>query len=82
MEKKPKKTKQLNVKIDTKHVDVELNKTETETSFKVAVDLDANGEYEFISNGTGKGLLKDKIYKVSGEIAKILISRGFGKLKK
>jgi len=101
MDKKPKKRKPINVKIDTKNVDVALERDEngnvaldvdtknvdihaSKSDDKIVIDVDINDrdEYTFESNGKSKHMPKGIIYKVTGEMLKLFLSRGLGKLIK
>lgn len=76
-EKKPRKRKSLKVDLENK---VEQPVTSTE---KVELPkLDPKKMYEFVSNGTYKTLPKGKVWQVTGEIALIFLSKGYGELKK
>lgn len=97
--KKPRKP--IDIKIDTKHVDVEIHRDvkgnvkasidtsiidveieKNEAGLNVDIHLDDDKVYEFESNGTIHHLPKGKIWKVTGELARIFLKRGFGKLIK
>jgi len=100
MEKKTRKKKDINVKLnvndaelkvkrdvegteidlDTRILDIHIDKTEGET--KVAIDIDDKVIYEFVGNGESKHLPKGAIFKITGEMLKHFIKKGFGKLKK
>jgi hypothetical protein len=101
MDKKPKKPKKpIDIKIDTKNVDIEF-KRDSEGNVKVDVDtkrvdvhfeknqdntsldieIDDAKEYEFESSGS-KHIPKGTILKVTGELLKIFLKKGIGKLKK
>jgi hypothetical protein len=97
---KPKKAKKpINVKIDTKNVDIEFTRdadgdvhvdvdtkkidahfTKDENGIKLDIEIDDQKEYEFESFGT-RTMPKGTIWKVSGELLKIFLKRGIGKLK-
>lgn len=80
-EEKPKRTKKqvnVDVKIDTEHVDV--NFTKDESGVSVDIEIDDQKEYEFESFGT-RTMPKGTIWKVTGELLKIFLKRGIGKLK-
>ena len=99
MEKKPRKKKDLNIKVDlgnteislkrdvngtqidvdSRIVDVHIDKNENEIS--IDVEIDDKMVYEFESNGTSKHMPKGELFKVTGEMVRHFIKRGFGKLK-
>ena len=99
MEKKPRKKKDLNIKVDlgkteislkrdvngtqidvdSRIVDVHIDKNENEIS--IDVEIDDKTVYEFESNGTSKHMPKGELFKVTGEMVRHFIKRGFGKLK-
>jgi len=101
MEKKPRTKRSVKAKIDTKNVDVTLEKNEqgdvkveidtakTDISVtkkssggvKVEIEIDDKLIYEFESNGNSKHMAKGKIFKVTGEMVKLFLKRGFGRLK-
>jgi hypothetical protein len=100
MEKQPRKRKPLNVKLDTKKVDIEITRdengnvtvdvdtpkidahfTKDQTGVKLSVEVDENEFYEFESNGTSTTLPKG-VWRITGEMVKIFLKNGFGKLKK
>jgi len=68
------------IDLDTRIIDVHIDKTSTET--KVQVEIDDKVIYEFVGNGESKHLPKGTIWKITGEMLKHFIKRGFGKLKK
>ena len=70
----------VSASLDTPIIDVEIEKNKN--GLTVDVHLDDDKEYEFISNGKTPHLPKGKIWKITGELAKIFLTRGFGKLKK
>jgi hypothetical protein len=81
-EEKPKRAKKpvnVEVKIDTEHVDVNFKKDETGVSFDI--EIDDRKEYEFESFGS-QHMPKGTVWKVTGELLKIFLKRGIGKLKK
>lgn len=65
--------------VDTKNVDIHATKTDD----AITIDLDINDrdEYTFESNGNSKHLPKG-IMKLTGEMVKIFVRKGFGKLIK
>jgi len=68
------------IDLDTRIIDVHIDKTVDET--KVQVEIDDKLIYEFVGNGESKHLPKGTIWKITGEMLKHFIKRGFGKLKK
>ena len=68
------------IDLDTRIIDVHIDKTADET--KVQVEIDDKLIYEFVGNGESKHLPKGTIWKITGEMLKHFIKRGFGKLKK
>ena len=100
MEKQPRKRKPLNIKLDTKKVDIEITRDENgnvtvdvdtpkidahyskdEKGAKLTVEVDDNEFYEFESNGQSSTLPKG-VWKITGEMVKLFLKNGFGKLKK
>jgi len=68
------------IDLDTRIIDVHIDKTADEV--KVQVEIDDKVIYEFVGNGESKHLPKGTIWKITGEMLKHFIKRGFGKLKK
>lgn len=68
------------IDLDTRIIDVHIDKTSTET--KVQVEIDDKVIYEFVGNGESKHLPKGALFKITGEMLKHFIKKGFGKLKK
>lgn len=99
MEKKPRKKKDLNIKVDLGKTEISLkrdiNGTQIDVDSRIVdVHIDKNDEginidveiddkkvYEFESNGTSKHMPKGELFKVTGEMVRHFIKRGFGKLK-
>jgi hypothetical protein len=99
-EEKPKRAKKpINVKIDTKNIDIEIKRDEDgdvqidvdtkkvdahfkkdESGISLDIEIDDQKEYEFESFGT-RTMPKGTIWKVTGELLKIFLKRGIGKLK-
>jgi hypothetical protein len=69
-----------NVDIDTPRVDVHATKTDDE--FKLDIDIDDAKEYTFEANGKGDHLPKGTLWKISGELLRIFLKQGLGKLHK
>jgi len=101
MEKKLKPKKPVNIKLDTKNVDIEFNRDENgnvtievdtpkidahieknDAGTSIDIDVDEKQYYDFVSNGENPSMKRGKIWKVTGELLKILIKKGFGNLKK
>ena len=68
------------IDLDTRIIDVHIDKTADEV--KVQVEIDDKVIYEFVGNGESKHLPKGVMFKISGEMLKYFIKKGFGKLKK
>jgi hypothetical protein len=63
------KKKSINVKVDTKNVDV------------LEVDIDNDGIYDFVANGNAKFMEKGQVWKVTGKVLKMWLKSKFGKRK-
>ena len=70
----------IEIDLDTRIIDVHIDKTEGAT--KVEIEIDDKVIYEFVGNGESKHLPKGVLFKVTGEMLKHFIKKGFGKLKK
>jgi len=68
------------IDLDTRIIDVHIDKTKGET--KVEIEIDDKLIYEFVGNGESKYLPKGTIWKITGEMLKHFVKKGFGKLKK
>ena len=68
------------IDLNTRIIDVHIDKSEGET--KVEIEIDDKVIYEFVGNGESKHLPKGAIFKITGEMLKHFIKKGFGKLKK
>ena len=68
------------IDLDTRIIDVHIDKTANEV--KVEIEIDDKVMYEFVGNGESKHLPKGAIFKITGEMLKHFIKKGFGKLKK
>jgi hypothetical protein len=99
-EEKPKRAKKpINVKIDTKNIDIEIKRDEDgdvqidvdtkkvdahfkkdESGISLDIEIDDQKEYQFESFGT-RTMPKGTVWKVTGELLKIFLKRGIGKLK-
>jgi len=101
MEKKQRRKKPVNIKLDTKNVDIEFNRDENgnvtidvdtpkidahikknEAGTSIDIDVDDKQYYDFVSNGENPSMQRGKIWRVTGELLKILIKKGFGNIKK
>lgn len=101
MEKKQRRKKPVNFKLDTKNVDIEFNRDEngnvtidvdtpkidariekTNEGTTIDIDVDDKQYYEFVSNGENPTMKRGGIWRVTGELLKILIKKGFGNIKK
>lgn len=101
MEKKQRRKKPVNIKLDTKNVDVEFTRDENgnvtidvdtpkidahieKTNEETTIDIEVNDReyYEFVSNGNNPTMKRGGIWRVTGELLKILIKKGFGNIKK
>ncbi len=69
------------LEIDTEKTDITVTK-KASGGVKVEVEIDDKLVYEFESNGNSKHMPKGKIFKVTGEMVKLFLKRGFGNLKK
>lgn len=85
-EKKPRRRKSLKVELEnkveeplTESTQVEEVKEEKQTELP---KLDPNAKYTFVSNGTFRTMPKGSIWTITGEVATIFLSRGYGNLKK
>jgi hypothetical protein len=99
MEKKPRKKKDLNVKVDLGNTEISLKKdvngTEIDIDSRIIdvhidkndhgisidVEIDDQKIYEFESNGASKHMPKGTLWKITGEMVRHFIKKGFGKLK-
>ena len=70
----------IEIDLDTRIIDVHIDKTEGAT--KVEIEIDDKVIYEFVGNGESKHLPKGVMFKITGEMLKHFIKKGFGKLKK
>ena len=70
----------VNATLDTPVVDAQVIKDKA--GVHVDVHLDDDKEYEFESNGKADHLPKGTVWKVTGELVKIFLKQGLGKLKK
>jgi hypothetical protein len=71
----------VEVNIDTDVVDVHYTK-DVDGNKSLTIEIDDAKQYDFVANGESSVLPKGSIWKVTGELARILIKKGFGKLKK
>lgn len=70
----------LTVDVDTEKIDAHFEKSD-EGVF-LDVDINDQHEYEFEANGKSENLPKGTVWKITGEMLKIFLKQGFGKLKK
>ena len=101
MEKKQRRKKPVNIKLDTKNVDIEFNRDDngnvtidvdtkridaridkTNEGTTIDIDVDDKQYYVFVSNGENPTMKRGVIWRVTGELLKILIKKGFGNIKK
>ena len=68
------------IDLDTRLVDVHIEKNAE--GVHATIEIDDKVIYEFEGNGESKHLPKGVLFKVSGEMLKHFLKRGFGKLKK
>lgn len=68
------------IDLDTGMIDVHIDKNATEVN--VVIEIDDKVIYEFVGNGESKHLPKGALFKITGEMLKHFIKKGFGKLKK
>jgi hypothetical protein len=67
------------IDVDSRIIDVHIDKNDQGIS--IDVELDDKTVYEFESNGTSKHMPKGELFKVTGEMVRHFIKKGFGKLK-
>lgn len=70
----------MKLDIDSKRVDVSVEKTDDKIT--IDIEIDDHAVYEFESNGKVARMPKGMVFKVSGQILKMFLKKGFGKLKK
>lgn len=68
------------VDIDSKRVDVHVEKTEDKIS--IDVEIDDKAVYQFESNGKASRMPKGMVFKITGAMLKLFLKQGFGRLKK
>ena len=68
------------IDIDTRLVDIHIEKDAD--GVHATIEIDDKVIYEFEGNGQSKHLPKGVLFKISGEMLKHFLKRGFGKLKK
>jgi hypothetical protein len=68
------------IDLDTRIIDVHIDKNAE--GVHATIEIDDKVIYEFVGNGESKHLPKGVMFKISGEMLKQFIKRGFGKLKK
>jgi len=67
------------IDVDSRIIDVHIDKNDQGIS--IDVEVDDKTVYEFESNGTSKHMPKGQLFKVTGEMVRHFIKKGFGKLK-
>lgn len=70
----------VKVDIDSKRVDVHVEKTEDKIS--IDVEIDDKAVYQFESNGKASRMPKGMVFKITGAMLKLFLKQGFGRLKK
>jgi predicted PilT family ATPase len=70
----------VDVDVDSKNVDVHFSKDEHGVDLEI--EIDDKQIYQFVSNGSNKHLKAGAIVKITGQMVKYFIKRGFGNLKK
>jgi len=68
------------IDLDTRIIDVHIDKNAD--GVHVTIEFDDKVMYEFEGNGQSKHLPKGVLFKISGEMLKQFLKKGFGKLKK
>jgi len=68
------------IDLDTRIIDVHIDKDSS--GVHATIEIDDKVIYEFVGNGESKHLPKGVMFKISGEMLKYFIKKGFGKLKK
>lgn len=71
----------VEMSVDTNVVDVHYTK-DVDGNEALTIEIEDGKQYDFVANGESAVLPKGSIWKVTGELARILIKKGFGKLKK
>lgn len=83
MEKKRKAVKKKILssdKMENKAKETKKQKVEKAES-KQKMKFDHSKRYQFISNGSAKRLPKGSTWDITGEVAEIFISKGYGSIK-
>jgi len=99
--RKSRKKKELDISIDTKKVDIDIERdadgnveieldtekvdakyTKTKDKVSLEVTIEDDKKYLFESNGTDPRLPKGTMFKVLGRVARRLLKKGLGKVKK
>lgn len=68
------------VDVDTPRVDIHASKTAE--GFNLDLEIDDKKEYEFVANGKYEHMPKGTIWRITGEMLRIFLGKGIGKLKK
>lgn len=99
--RKSKKKKELDITIDTKRLDIDIDRDAdgnvdiewdgkhvdgkySKHGNKVSIEVEINDQdtYLFEANGTNRRLPKGAIWKLTGQVIKGFLKRGWGKIKK
>ena len=100
-EKRQSKKKELDITIDTKRLDIDIDRDAdgnvdiewdgkhvdgkySKHGNKVSIEVEINDQdtYLFEANGTNRKLPKGAIWKLTGQVIKGFLKRGWGKIKK
>lgn len=100
-EKRKSKKKELDITIDTKRLDIDIDRDAdgnvdiewdgkhvdgkySKHGNKVSIEVEINDQdtYLFEANGTNRRLPKGAIWKLTGQVIKGFLKRGWGKIKK
>jgi hypothetical protein len=66
--------------VDTEKVDVSVEKKGKK--WKIDIEFDKTKHYEIVANGNSATMPKGKVFRVIGNMARILIEKGVAELKK
>jgi hypothetical protein len=67
------------VDVDTPKVDIHASKNSDE--FVLDIEIDDQKEYEFVANGKYAHMPKGTVWKITGEILRLFLKKGIGRLK-
>ena len=70
----------IELEIDTPRVDIHAEKTDDKITFEI--EINDKETYYFEANGSDGRMKKGAIIKLSGELLKMFLKRGFGKMIK